>query len=141
MLTHSSAYLVTPRPCGLIGDSQIVLNLPGGASGGAGCNHKDRPEPIPQWFSGLMKDRIGSQRCMVLARFALIDSPGGDEIRLVMAAPRAAEAIRPLALGEIVETVFFGSKTTSKLPDSHGGIHELSPLQKALRGPSIYNGL
>ena len=75
-----------------------------------------------------MKDRVGSQRRMVLACFALIDSSGGDEIRLVMAAPRTPEPIGPLALGEIVETVFFSSKSTSKLPDSHGGIHGLSPL-------------
>jgi hypothetical protein len=29
-----------------------------------------------------MKDRIGSQRLMVFARFALLDSSGGDETRL-----------------------------------------------------------
>jgi hypothetical protein len=67
-----------------------------------------------------MKDRIGSQRCMVLARFALIDPSGGDEIRLVMAAPRASEPVGPLAFGKVIKTVFFCSKTASKLPDSHG---------------------
>ena len=64
----------------------------------------------------------------MLARFALIDSPGGDEIRLVMAAPWAPEPVGPLALGEVVEAVFLCSKTALKLPDSHDGIHELSPL-------------
>ena len=65
---------------------------------------------------------------MVLARFALIDSSGGDEIRLIMAAPRAPEPVGPLALRKVVETVFFCSKTTAKLPDSHGRIHRFSPL-------------
>ena len=75
-----------------------------------------------------MKNRIGSQRCMVLARFALIDPSGGYEVRLVMAAPRTPEPVGPLPLGKVIETVFFCSKTTAKLPDSHGRIHGLSPL-------------
>ena len=120
MLFHGGAYLVTPRPGGLIADSQILLNLPGGASGSAGCDDKDRPEPVPQRLAGLMKNRVGSERRMVLARCALIDSSGGDEIRPVMAAPGAAEPIGPLALGKVIEAVLFRAKTTSKLPDSHG---------------------
>ena len=63
------------------------------------------------------------------ARCALICFSGSDEIGFIIAAAGTAEAVRPLAFGQIPETVFLAAKAPPELSDSHGRIHSLPPLK------------
>jgi len=110
---------MAPAPRGWIGDAQVILELAGRGARGSGSHQKDRPEPVPQGLSCLVKDGMGGEGGLMITPLALILSPGGDEPGLIMTTPGTAEAIGPLAFDEIPETIMLGAKPPSELSRCH----------------------
>jgi len=118
-ILHGLTDLMAPAPGRGIGDIQVILELTGRGARGAGGYQKDRPEPVPQRFSRLVKDGMGGEGGLMVTLLALILPPGGDEPGLIMATPGTAEAIGPLAFNEIPEAVTLGAKPPSELSWCH----------------------
>jgi hypothetical protein len=104
-ILHGLKDFMTPAPGRWIGDAQIILELTGRGARGSGGHQKDRPEPVSQWCPCLVKDGIGSEGSLLITLVALVLSPRCDEPGVLVAAAGTAEAIGPLALDEISNTI------------------------------------
>ena len=98
-----------------------------------GGHQIDRPKPVPQRLSGLVKDGVGGHRRLMQTTLALIFPARWDEPRLIMATAGAAKPIGPLALDDIPQTVPLGAETTSELSRSHWTIQSSPPLKDSRR--------
>ena len=63
----------------------------------------------------------------MMALFALICFPCGNQGCFLMAASRASESFGPFAFDEIFDAIFFSTKFSSKLLDFGNGIHGPPP--------------
>lgn len=57
---HGLADLMTPGPCGLVGETQIMLELTGRGARGSGGYKKNGPKPVPQGLSCPVEDGVNS---------------------------------------------------------------------------------
>lgn len=129
-ILHGFADLMAPAPGRGIGNAQIILELTGRGARGSGGHQKDGPELLPQGFACLVKDGMGGNGGLMIAALALILSPRGDQIGLIMVTAGTAEATGPFARDEIPEAVTLGAKPPCELPGCHRRIHSLPPLYK-----------
>ena len=119
---------MTPTPGGRIRDAQIILELTSGGARGSGGHEIDRPKPVPQWLSSLVKDGVGRDRRLMQTTLALIFSSGRNKIGLIMVTARTAKAARPFALDDISDAVALRAEASSELSGRHGCIQESPPL-------------
>ena len=122
-ILHGLTDLMAPAPGRGIGYAQVILELTGRGARGAGGHQIDGPEPIPQGFSGLMKDRVRCHRSLMTATTALIQLSSFNEISSTMVTTRTSKALRPFAFDEIPKAIPLGSKPAPELPWRHSGIH------------------
>ena len=76
---HGFANLMTPCPGHLIRNAQIILELTSRTSCASGGHKKNSPEPVSQWFTRLVKDRMRGNRCLMPAGSALIQFAGFNQ--------------------------------------------------------------
>jgi hypothetical protein len=116
---HGRADLMTPGPCGLVGEPQIMLELTGRGARGSGGYNKNGPKPVPQGLSRPVEDGMGGHRGLVATVCALVQGAGFNGIGPRVATLWAAKAIGPLAFDEIREAVTLGAKPPTELLGCH----------------------
>ena len=116
---HGLADLMTPSPCGLVGEAQITLKLTGRGARGSGGYKKNGPKPVSQGLSRPVEDGMGGHRALVAAVCALVQGAGCNGIGSRVATLWATKAIGPLAFDEIPDAIALGARPPTELPGCH----------------------
>ena len=79
----------------------------------------DRPEPAREGSSGLVKNGARSDRTLIPAPSAFMDTPTGHVPSTTAAAARTDEPIRPALSGQVLSTLDFVAETGAEFTHRH----------------------
>jgi hypothetical protein len=114
-IDHRAAQLVEHQPGRLVVDVELLAELECRDAGLQRGHEVGGGEPGSQGQAGAMEDRAGGRRGLVPAAPALPEPARAEQACVGGPAPRAAEALRPAGLDEVVQACLIAREAAAEL--------------------------